>query len=98
MKKIVVAAAVLTIGVAAGSSLATAATTKDPMCNLAKSQKNPVSWNAYYHCLGTQPKVAQARAQTPGPRVRSMRSPYCDMAKSQKNPVAWNAYYHCLNR
>jgi hypothetical protein len=97
MNKLLLGAA-LTIGMATGSSFATAATTKDPMCNLAKSRKNPVSWNAYYHCLGTQPKAAQARAQAPAPRASTARSPYCDMAKSQKNPVAWNAYYHCLNR
>jgi hypothetical protein len=73
-------------------------TAKDPMCKLAKSQRNPVSWNAYYHCLGTQPKAAQARAQAPAPRTSSARSPYCDMAKSQRNPVSWNAYYHCVSR
>ncbi len=77
---------------------ASATTAKDPMCKLAKSQRNPVSWNAYYHCLGTQPKAAQARAQAPAPRASSVRSPYCNMAKSQRNPVSWNAYYHCLNR
>ncbi len=98
MKRMLVVAAVLTLGIAAGPSFAATATAKDPMCNLAKSQKNPVSWNAYYHCLGTQPQAAQARAQAPAARKSSTRSPYCDMAKSQKNPVAWNAYYHCLNR
>jgi hypothetical protein len=26
-------------------------TTRSPYCDMAKSQRNPVSWNAYYHCL-----------------------------------------------
>ncbi len=25
--------------------------TRSPYCDMAKSQRNPVSWNAYYHCL-----------------------------------------------
>jgi hypothetical protein len=25
--------------------------TRSPYCNLAKQERNPVSWNAYYHCL-----------------------------------------------
>ncbi len=24
---------------------------RSPYCNLAKQERNPVSWNAYYHCL-----------------------------------------------
>jgi hypothetical protein len=24
---------------------------KSPYCNMAKQQRNPVAWNAYYHCL-----------------------------------------------
>ncbi len=96
--KSLVAAIALTIGIAAGASFASAAPAKDPMCNMAKSQKNPVSWNAYYHCLGTQPQVARSRAEATSVPRRSTRSTYCNMANAQRNPVAWNAYYHCLNR
>jgi hypothetical protein len=98
MRKLVLAATALTFAIVAGAASATAATAQDPMCKLAKSQRNPVSWNSYYHCLSTQPSVAQSRAQAPALRTRTTRSPYCNMAKSQRNPVAWNAYYHCLNR
>lgn len=37
--------------------------TKSPYCNMAKGQKNLVSWNAEYHCLGPAPEVAQTSVQ-----------------------------------
>jgi len=36
---------------------------KSPYCNMAKGQKNLVSWNAEYHCLGPAPEVAQTSAR-----------------------------------
>ncbi len=70
---------------------------KSPFCDLAKIQKNPVSWNAAYGCLGTS--RARARVYTREAQDRSVdRSPFCDLAKVQKNPVSWNEAYGCLTR
>lgn len=67
---------------------------KSEYCNMAKSQRNPVAWNAHYHCLDT----SQASATVaPKPQRRVNKDPYCDMAKSQRNPVSWNQHYRCLS-
>ena len=99
MKKLLIAAAAVTLAAGfAGQSVA-APQTKSEFCKMAKSQRNPVAWNAYYHCN----PAAAARAETVGrapaaaPQARA-KDPHCAMAKSQRNPVSWNAYYHCISR
>jgi hypothetical protein len=67
--------------------------TKSEYCSMAKSQRNPVSWNAHYHCLD----MSAAAPVVERKRERHARSPYCEMAKSQRNPVSWNAHYNCLS-
>src|SRR5262245_4840302 len=63
-------------------------------CSMAKSQRNPVSWNAHYHCLDNSLASAPV-ARKPERKVN--KNPYCDMAKSQRNPVSWNQHYRCLS-
>lgn len=96
MKKLLFAASALTFAMAvspAVTSAVQAAPVKSPYCDMAKSQKNLVAWNAYYHCLGEAPRpspvVARKRAEPP-------RDPMCKLAPGQKNLVSWNAYYHCI--
>lgn len=62
---------------------------------MAKSQRNPVSWNARYNCLERQAAAAPVVERKHENRARN---PYCNMAKSQRNPVSWNAQYNCLQR
>lgn len=98
MKKSFFAAAAFGLAVSLVPALmgaAQAAPSKSQFCDLAKTQKNLVSWNAYYHCLGPAPRHARVEAQ---PRLAHAKSSYCDLAKTQKNLVAWNAYYGCLSR
>lgn len=81
MKKLFMAAAALTIVVAApsfiGQSQAAPANSRAAMaspdrgpgsqyCKLAKSQRNAPSWNEYYGCLNTRQR--QAFASAPPPR------------------------------
>jgi hypothetical protein len=109
MNKLLIATAALTVAFsiapnlvsqsqAASKSTHAANTTRSPYCNLAKNQKNPVSWNAQYGCLNMSQKSAQAYAQAPKTHANKTRSPYCNLAKNQKNPVAWNAQYGCLSQ
>jgi hypothetical protein len=100
MKKLLIAAALLTAGLLAlpgfvGGSQAAPA--QNPYCNMMNSEKNPIAWGEYYGCIKAPARTARVVARKP---VRSARakSPYCAMASSQKNLVAWNAYYHCLDR
>jgi len=93
MKKIAIAAA-LVLATAVASQAAPAA--KSPYCKMANSQRNPVAWNAYYHCLQTT-GATRAHAAAPA-RHAEAKNPYCKFANAQKNQVAWNAYYHCLSR
>ena len=106
MKKLIMAAAALTIAVATapgfvGSSEAAAAKAKrSEFCDMAKSQRNTPSWNEHYGCLKTAPgrqayaAPARAPAATTG---QATNSTYCGMAKSQRNTPSWNEYYHCLH-
>lgn len=69
MKRLLLAVSTLALAAAvspAVTSSAQAAPAKNPFCNMAKGQKNLVSWNAYYHCLGP--------SQAAWPRERYMRS------------------------
>jgi len=104
VKKLLITTAALTLGLSTATNLfcynQTASTgkapTKSAYCDLAKSQRNPVSWNAQYGCLDKE-RVAAARAEARPPAKNThAKSPYCDMAKSQRNPVSWNARYNCL--
>ena len=106
MKKLFITTAALTLGFSAVTNLVSesqAASTGGPptrsnYCDMAKSQRNPVSWNAQYGCLDKE-RVATARAEArPPTRNTHAKNPYCDMAKSQRNPVSWNAHYGCLSR
>jgi hypothetical protein len=98
MKKLLIAAAALTLAFSTIPNLtseAKAAPTRSAYCDMAKSQRNPVSWNAHYNCLekpvAAAPIVERSRENHAG-------NPYCAMAKSQRNPVSWNAHYDCLSR
>jgi hypothetical protein len=95
MKKLLFAASALVLAAAmspAVMSSAQAAPAKSPYCKMAAGQRNLVSWNAYYHCLGPAPRPSHVVARTPaGPA----KDPYCKMANIQRNLVSWNAYYHC---
>jgi hypothetical protein len=100
MKKLLIATAA--VALAAGfavPSIAAPAPAKSPYCKMANSQRNPVAWNAYYHCLDMTAAPA-ARPTRVAVRTRAVqeKSPYCKFASAQRNVVAWNAYYHCLSR
>ena len=98
MKKLLIASAALTLAFSLVPNLITeakAAPTRSAYCDMAKSQRNPVSWNAQYNCLE---KPAAAVPIVERKRENHAENPYCAMAKSQRNPVAWNAYYDCLPR
>jgi hypothetical protein len=100
MKKLILVAATLTLAVSTSPNLISqskAAQSRSAYCNMAKSQKDPVSWNARYGCLDTSKERVAARAEATPP-AGSKKNPYCNMAKSQKDPVSWNARYGCLNR
>jgi hypothetical protein len=104
VKKFLMTTAALTLGlstvtnVVSESQAASAgkAPTTSAYCDMAKSQRNPVSWNAQYSCLDKE-RVAAARAEARAPAKKThAKNPYCDMAKSQRDPVSWNARYNCL--
>lgn len=55
MKRLLFAASALALAAAMSPAVTgsvQAAPARNPLCNMAKGQKNLVSWNAYYHCLG----------------------------------------------
>ena len=103
MKKLLITTAALTLGLIVPNLVSesqAASTGKPPSrsayCDMAKSQRNPVSWNAQYGCLDKE-RLAAARAEARRPAKNThAKNPYCDMAKSQRNPVSWNARYNCL--
>lgn len=96
MKKLLFAASAVVLAVAMSPAVTTvqAAPQKSPYCNMAKTQKNLVAWNAYYHCLGEAPRPSHVAARS---RPEPAKDPYCKMAAGQRNLVSWNAYYHCNN-
>jgi hypothetical protein len=101
MKKLIMAAAALTIAVATvptlvGPSEAATKAKKSPYCDMAKSQRNTPSWNEHYGCLKTGPErqAFAAPIRTAAPEANST---YCGMAKNQRNTPSWNEYYHCLH-
>jgi len=104
MKKLLITTAALTLGLSTGTNLVSESQaasagktpTRSAYCDMAKSQRNPVSWNAQYGCLDKE-RVAAARAEArPAAKNTHAKNPYCDLAKSQRNPVSWNARYNCL--
>lgn len=104
MKKTLIASAALAAAVlmtptliseAAAKSIHSVSTARSPYCDMAKNQKNPVSWNAAYGCLDRSRIYARAPETH---AVNRAGNPYCDLAKNQKNPVSWNAAYGCLSR
>ena len=73
MKRLLFAASALALAAAMSPAVtgsAQAAPAKSPFCNMAKGQKNLVSWNAYYHCLGpveaARPQAARRYVRTRG--------------------------------
>jgi hypothetical protein len=104
MKKLIMAAAALTIAVAFAPSQSQAAPDKGPnseFCKLAKAQRNAPSWNEYYGCMKAPARNAMARAPAPtrasatGP-ARGPNSEFCKLAKAQRNAPSWNEYYGCM--
>jgi hypothetical protein len=101
MKKLLMAAAALTMAVATvpGFVGASHAASANPYCDLAKSQRNVPSWNEHYGCLKGPTRQALARAPEPtraGPAPRrGPKSEYCELARNQRNAPAWNDYYAC---
>lgn len=96
MKKLLFAASAVALSAAMSPAVigsAQAASAKSPYCDMAKSQKNLVAWNAYYHCLGEAPRPARVAVRA---RPEPAKDPMCKLAPGQKNLVAWNAYYHCI--
>ncbi len=95
MKKLLFAASAVALAAVMSSAVTTvqAAPQKDPYCKMAAGQKNLVSWNAYYHCNATAPRVSQTALRA---RPELAKDPMCKLAPGQKNLVSWNAYYHCL--
>jgi hypothetical protein len=104
MKKLVMAAAALTIAVATAPNFvgrSQAASAKSPFCDLAKNQRNTPSWNEYYGCLKTPERQALAHAPaaaraSAAAQERAAKNPFCDLAKNQRNTPSWNEYYGCL--
>jgi hypothetical protein len=102
MKKLVMAAAALTIAVATAPNFvgpSQAASARSPYCDMAKSQRNTPSWNEHYGCLKTPQRQALARAPARTSATateKDAKSTYCGMAKSQRNTPSWNEYYGCL--
>jgi hypothetical protein len=113
MKKMLMAAAALTIAVAIAPSFvdqslaasakraSKAAAERSPYCDMAKAQRNTPSWNEHYGCLKTPARHASAH---PAPTTNGMataerdsRSTYCGLAKNQRNTPSWNEYYGCLH-
>ena len=75
MKKLLFAASAVALAAAMSPAVigsVQAAPAKSPYCDMAKSQKNLVAWNAYYHCLGEAPRPAhvavRARPEPAKPR------------------------------
>lgn len=73
---------------------AQAAAAQSPFCKLANGEKNPMSWDAYYNCLGSAPQVQHVAVHSRAPAT----DPYCKMASGEKNLVGWEEFYHCWNR
>jgi hypothetical protein len=107
MKKLFMAAAALTIAVAAAPSFVSqsqAAPDRGPgseFCKLAKAQRNAPSWNEYYGCMKAPARQAMAHAPAPtrasatGP-ARGPGSEFCKLARAQRNAPSWNEYYGCM--
>ena len=104
MKKLMIAAAALTVAVATAPAFVTpsqAASSNKEFCDLAKAQRNAPAWNEYYGCLKGPARQAYAAApvRTRAVAVSADRGPgssYCQLAKSQRNAPSWNEYYGCI--
>jgi hypothetical protein len=96
MRKLLIATAAVTLAASfAGTSIA-APQAKSQFCKLANSQRNPVAWNAYYHCNPTAAAKAETVGAAPQRQTKTTtKDPHCAMASQQRNPVSWNEYYHC---
>lgn len=95
MKKLIVAAAVSALAVCLVPSFvgqAQAAPAKNPLCALAKQEKNPVAWNAFYGCLGKPARLQHAAVRSRG---AAPQSEFCNMAKQEKDMVGWSQFYGC---
>ena len=66
MKKLILAAAALMLAVSTSPNLISqskAAQRRSAYCDMTKSHKNPVSWNARYSYLDAKERAAAARAE-----------------------------------
>ena len=84
-KTILMAAAALLLGMAAGRAAPAA---KDPMCAIGGQANNP-SWAEHYKCWA-RPAPAKAVAQRPG----KSKDPMCGVGV-QANNQSWAEHYHC---
>lgn len=93
MKRLLFAASALALAAAmspAVTSSVQAAPAKSPFCNMAKGQKNLVSWNAFYHCLGpaqaARPEAAHRYVRTHRGYMGRRDSEYGQPAYAQYQP------------
>lgn len=95
MKKLFVAAAVAALAISTVPSFvgqANAAPAKNPLCALARQEKNPMSWDQFYGCFGAQPRVHRVMARA---RRGAPQSDFCKLARQEKNLVSWDEFYGC---
>ncbi|MBN8964746.1 MAG: hypothetical protein J0H89_05045 [Rhizobiales bacterium] len=97
MKKVLLAASVLTMAFATQGYAASA---NSSYCSLGKLQRNLPSWNEEYGCLNTPARHAFATAPRPQaiPVGATTANEYCTLAKYQRNLPSWNETYGCLRR
>lgn len=95
MKKLFIATAIAAFAISTVPTFvaqANAAPAKNPLCALARQEKNPVAWNEFYGCLGARPKVQHVAARS---HRGAPQSDFCKLARQEKNPMSWNEFYGC---
>lgn len=95
MKRVFIAAAVAALAISTASSFvdqANAAPAQNPLCQLARQEKNPIAWSEFYGCFGARPRVQHVVARS---RRGAPQSEFCKLAGQEKNPTAWNEFYGC---
>ena len=95
MKNLFIGAAVAVLAISTVPTFvakANAAPAQNPLCKLARQEKNPIAWDEFYGCFGARPRVQHVA-------VRSHRgapqSDFCKLARQEKNPMSWNEFYGC---
>ena len=95
MKKLLIAAAAVTLAIATTPALVAqvqAAPAKSPFCKIGFEGWN-MGWQQYYHCFGTSPRVVKTVHHVRGPA----KSPFCKIGFEGWN-MGWQQYYHCFGR